>query len=281
LLLHNKIIIMSEMARLSKHKPALRVLLSIAAIATLCIIQFDVNQQQQRRNLLSFEPRVLDILHSDWNYKGDESEEDYNAAVALANDEEEVTVLPSLPPLSKYTIKDALDEASVWEWTFCILVYDPSTDKFIVHYSKQHSWRSSMGKLQGSLNSFTYMLRETFPGQFTKDSDELVIPISAGDYPHVKIDELPHNNGIAPVLMFGSSFRDPTVYTNMIPMPLPTHMSCFKQWAESDKSYAGICGMLKSKKKNQSNSLVFGDGEVLTFNIYRVLNQDFPGQTLN
>ena len=84
--------IMSEVARSSQHKPALRVLLSIAAIATLCIIQFDVNQQQQRRNLLSFEPRVLDILHSDWNYKGDESEEDYNAAVALANDEEEEVI---------------------------------------------------------------------------------------------------------------------------------------------------------------------------------------------
>ena len=136
---------MSEVAsRPSQHRPALRVLLSIAAIATLCIIKFDINlgvrdtigiergetedfyhnQQQQRRNTLSFEPRVLDILHSDWNYQGDESEEDYNAAVALANNEEEVTVIPSLPPLPKYTIKDALEEASVWEWTFCILVYE-------------------------------------------------------------------------------------------------------------------------------------------------------------
>ena len=187
-----------EEARPLQHKPALRVLLSIAAIATLCIIQFDVNlgvdtigielgetedfyhNQQQRRNLLSNNPVLK--LHSDWNYQGDETEEDYNAAVALAmdssssTDEEEDTV-PSLPPLPKYTIKDALDEASIFESTFCVLVYDPSTDKFIAHYSKQHSWRSSMGKLQGSLNHFTYMLRAAFPDRFTKESDELVIPL--------------------------------------------------------------------------------------------------------
>ena len=264
-----------EVARPLQHKPTLRVLLSIAAIATLCIIQFDINlgvdtidielgetedfyhNQQQRRNLSS-KPKVLEKLHSDWNYQGDESEEDYNAAVALAmdsssTDEEEDTV--PLPPLPKYTIKDALDEASIFESTFCLLVYDPSTDKFIAHYSKQHSWRSSMGKLQGSLNHFTYMLRAAFPDRFTKESDELVIPIGSGDYPHVHSNELPHNNGVAPLLFFGSVFRDPTIYTNMIPMPLPTHVSCWKEWAEKDK----VCGMLKSKKIHPSHSLVFGD----------------------
>ena len=222
------------------------------------------HQQQfyRRRLYVATSPgHILNKLHSDCNYNN-ESEEDYNAAADLAMNintddasHKDTDNIYSSQKIKQYTITDAINEASIWEYTMCILVYDPSTDRFIVYYSKDMEWTNSNGKLWGSLNTFTYLLRETFPERFTKDSDELVIPIGSGDYPHVMKDKLPYTDGIAPLLMFGSVFRDTSVYPNMIPMPLPTHVSCWKEWAEKDK----VCGMLTSKH------LVFSQEDGLKF----------------
>jgi len=243
----------------SRRRQTFKALICIAALCAiqLCTrsISYEDKQQHDRRRLyVATSPgHILNKLHSDWNYNVDESEEDYNTAAALAMNstydvQHEDTV-------QMYTITDALNEASIFESTFCILVYDPTTDRFIVHYSKDMEWTSSNGKLWGSLNSFTYMLRETFPERFTKDSDELVIPIGSGDYPHVMKDKLPYTDGVAPLLQFGSVFRDTSVYPNMIAMPMPTHMKCFKQWAEIDI----VCDMLTSKH------LVFSQEDGLEF----------------
>ena len=269
---------------------------ALICIAALCAVQFstrsisyeDKQQHDRRRLYVATSPgHILNKLHNDCNYNN-ESEEDYNTAAALAmnstydvqhedtvqkytitdavdgkEEDNSTTAIAISSSIQKYTITDTLNEASIFESTFCILVYDPTTDRFIVHYSKDMEWTSSNGKLWGSLNSFTYMLRETFPERFTKDSDELVIPIGSGDYPHVMKDKLPYTDGIAPLLMFGSVFRDTSVYPNMITGPLPTHMKCFKQWAENDS----VCDILTSKHLvfSQEDGLEFDN---LTVSIY-------------
>ena len=245
---------------------------ALICVAALCAIQFcttsisyeDTDSKQQlynpsrRRLYVATSPdHILNKLHNDCNYNN-ESEEDYNAAADLAaNNNTDLihNTVSSSQKIQQYKIIDAINEASIWQYTECLLVYDPTTDRFIVHYSKDMEWTSSNGKLWGSLNTFTYLLRETFPERFTKDSDELVIPIGSGDYPHVMKDKLPHTDGIAPLLMFGSVFRDTSVYPNMIAGPLPTHMKCFKQWAEN----GSVCDMLTSKH------LVFGQENGLEF----------------
>jgi len=138
-------------------------------------------------------------------------------------------------------------------------VYDPSSDKFIALYNKDHQWKNGNRKLWKALRKFTYMLRRVFPDRFTPTQSELVIPIGSGDYPHVIPTKLPHTNGIAPVLMFGSAFRDPQMYSNMIAMPMPEnhHLDCFLEWVEHD--YSTVCDLL------QSGALVFGEEEGLEY----------------
>ena len=77
----------------------------------------------------------------------------------------------------------------------------------------------------------------------------MVLAIGGGDYPHVKLDKLPHVNGIAPVLMFGSSFQYETnMYPNMIAMPQPVreHLDCFVYWVENGMKK--VCSALSSLK---------------------------------
>jgi len=138
-------------------------------------------------------------------------------------------------------------------------VYDPSSDKFIALYNKDHQWKNGNRKLWKALRKFTYMLRRVFPTRFTSTQSELVIPIGSGDYPHVIPSNLPHTNGVSPVLMFGSAFRDPQMYSNMIAMPMPEnhHLDCFLEWVEHD--YSTVCDLL------QSGALIFGEEEGLEY----------------
>ena len=266
-----------EVTRPSQYKPALRTLLSIAAIATLCIIQFDVNlgttfQSQLRRNLQTATTLTYGIgagitadlfnkLHNDCIYNVDETEEDYNAAVALAmdsssTDEEEDTVLS----IQKYTITDALNEAKLFRRTFGILIYNPQTDKFILYSTG--SWSKFARKGRNAVRDFVYLLRHEFPERFTSTSAEFVICVGSDDFPHVITSKLPHLNGVAPVLQFGSSFRDTSVYPNMIAMPMPggdLHMGCFLHWSVSEKTT--VCERLTTMVDdynvgNEWNSLI-------------------------
>ena len=184
--------------------------------------------------------------------------EDYNAAVAqveYAESEFTPYIEPSSSssrPLPRYKLQDALYESTIFESTFCIVIYDPPTDKFNMLYSKEHKWKAGNKKLWKAMREFTFMLRKVFPGRFTYNSPELVIPVASGDYPHVHPTKIPHVDGVAPVLMFGSAFRDYNMYPNMIAMPMPHshHLGCFLQWVYDQRR---VCDEL------QSGSLHFGE----------------------
>ena len=92
------------------------------------------------------------------------------------------------------------------------------------------------------------MLRHLFPTRFTPTSSELIIPIASGDYPHVIPSKLPHTTGVAPVLMFGSTFRDVNIYPNMVAMPMPPqqHLGCFVEWVKSGR----VCKYLLPSSDN-------------------------------
>jgi len=172
------------------------------------------------------------------------TDEDYSEAAALAANSTDVEIGRSLIQdtidtssssyqIQNFTLTDALGESRVFESTFCILLYDPLTDKFLILHSRDNRWKTADRKLFKAIRSFTYILRKVFPQRFTPESEELVIPIGGGDYPQVRKDKIPHTNGIAPLLMFGSVFRDIDMYPSMIAMPMPDseHLDCFASWA--------------------------------------------------
>ena len=175
----------------------------------------------------------------------------------------------SLPP---YTLVDAIRASDIYSNTFALLIYDPVEDKFVAFYSRYHAWASSCDKLFLSFKHLAYMLRTLFPDRFQglgggKDgipSSELVIPISSGDFPAMstksclqKRDEFPCDADItAPILHFGSVFRNQEMFPSMIGMPMPEshHLDCFEQWAK----HGTVCDRLRPRTADSSGKLIFG-----------------------
>ena len=160
--------------------------------------------------------------------------------------------------IQPYTLSDALLAADIYDRAFGVLVYDPLDDEFVLLYSRRHYWTSRCTKLLHTFRSLTHMLRTTFPGRFLKGhSPELVIPISAGDYPGVKVRDAQMNcvrevlesqqyhtpcaESQAPILHFGSVFRRP-MFPSIVAMPMPEyhHLNCFEQWAKSQTVCAAV-----------------------------------------
>ena len=237
-------------------------LLSIAILASLCLnklINFNINdnsanyylQFNNQKRYLLLDNDILTSLHTDCNYNSvNATDEDYDIEAAhaanityeigsLLQEGDTTSTSPSsyqTSTIQNYTLTNALNEATIFEHTFCILLYDPPTDKFLILYSHNHRSENSNRKLWKAIRNFTYLLRQVFPNRFTPDSNELIIPIGSGDYPQINKNKLPHNiKGIAPVLQFGSVFRDIDFYSNMIamPMPEPHHLYCFSKWIAS------------------------------------------------
>jgi len=249
-------------------------LLSIAIVASLlCLNKFvnfifpiddDTYLQSYQRQLL-IDNDLLTTLHTNCNYNNNGTDEDYNLEVANAanityeisrsllqeGDTKSSSTTSSSSThqyqstIQNYTLTDTLNEANVYEHTFCLLLYDPPTNKFLILFSHNHRWENSNRKLWKAIRNFTYLLRQVFPNRFTKENKELVIPIGSGDYPQLNKFKLPHTDGVAPVLQFGSVFRDINLYKNMIPMPIPEphHLYCFSKWVASSKKR--VCNELR------------------------------------
>ena len=142
-------------------------------------------------------------------------------------------------------------------------VYDPPNDRFVALYSKRKKWVKSNGKLFKSLKSVSVILRTQFPERFTPTSPEFAFAIGGGDYPHVHTDKLPYRQGRAPLLMmFGSPFRDPDLYPNMIAMPMPKSLHLYA--AEHFALYGQVHDQLKTMAKSYSKNGPFGVWEELT-----------------
>mmetsp|Transcript_26906 Transcript_26906/g.57694 ORF Transcript_26906/g.57694 Transcript_26906/m.57694 type:complete len:601 (-) Transcript_26906:68-1870(-) len=193
-------------------------------------------------------------------------EEDYDDAASLAdaadslNDstlDEQAAASPL--PLQPYTLQDTLSESKIFDSHFCILIYDPPTDKFVGMYSKDHKWKNGNKKLWKAMRQLVYMLRRTFPERFTSSSPEFVLAMGSGDYPHVRSSKLPYTEGVAPMLMFGSAFRDPDIFPNMMAMPMPHshHLSCFVEWVQLGR----VCKELRASSRSvgEKGTMVFGE----------------------
>jgi hypothetical protein len=88
---------------------------------------------------------------------------------------------------------------------------------------------------------------------------EMVLTMGSGGYPQVRKSALPHLDGVAPVLMFGSAFRDTGIYRNILAMLMPVdrHLTCLVEWV----MYKGkrVCNALLASRSFSNGLLVFGD----------------------
>ncbi|KAL7448701.1 hypothetical protein ACHAWC_000846, partial [Mediolabrus comicus] len=151
-------------------------------------------------------------------------------------------------PLPRYSLSSVIDASKMYSSRFSILRYDPATDRFVGYYSERHKWVSGCTKLAEAFRILTILLRNLFPERFQSSQSELVLAVSGGDYPAVdtslygacisKNGERPCENSLlehAPIMHFGSVFRNP-LFPNMIAMPMPrSHTDCFVNWLMHDR----------------------------------------------
>jgi len=183
-----------------------------------------------------------------------------------------------IPPtqISPYTLDDVISVLPTFEAVFGVVIYDPSTDKFILHYSNNMRWKGGCHKLVGSFQKLAHSLRTMFPERFATGSGqpELALAIASGDYPEVNLGSassfatIRRNRNcfiegasacvpsdLAPVLQFGSAFKSPKTFPSMIAMPMPqnNHVACFETYA----AHQEICRMHLPRDKYSPQGLVF------------------------
>jgi len=193
-----------------------------------------------------------------------------------ANDDDGATKM-AIPP---YNIDNAIRSVQAFRNTFFFFVYDSASDTFVIihnipgcNYGCQRIYRIA--------STVAFALRKNFPGRFQSvvrdgelesSNNDLVIMISCGDVPRIKVQCLsPLNNycdsvDFSPILQFGSIFVDAQYLPSMIAMPLPVrpHLPCFEEWqgASDFGRRSGVCQDLQPKVDLTSTSiksgLVFG-----------------------
>jgi len=111
-------------------------------------------------------------------------------------------------------------------------------------------------RLHTTLPTLTYALRNHFPERFQgSTSSEFIVYISTGDTPKLSCDcvikeerlKRPNycqNQNFAPILQFGSVYRDPWILPSVQTMPVWPHLPCFAEWQREGT----ICEELKLRR---------------------------------
>lgn len=186
----------------------------------------------------------------DW-LLGDESAggEEYtkNLEVAMAAAIEESKLSSGLKTIAPYDIKTLMGADALFSVASGVVVYDPDRDNFLLFHNIHKKRLGVAAKMFSSFKGFSVMLRNTFPDRFQgPGSKEFAIAISSGDFPHIVTRcrwSYPHISGgcpgsPAPILTFGSVFRNTEMFPNMIAGPMPTMESlhCFKTFPLSKRT---------------------------------------------
>ena len=160
-----------------------------------------------------------------------------------------------------YSLQNVLQVVPYFKDTFAVLVYDPKSDKFIMHYPTRSTWKSSCFKLVGALKWLVISLRTLYPERFNPSNSEFAVAISSGDYPQVKYNDCIRNERtncispqLSPILQFGSVFQRPMFPSLMaMPMPLNEHLGCYNSWATNGQ----VCASYLPRSQNNPKGLIF------------------------
>lgn len=155
-----------------------------------------------------------------------------------------------IPNLSTYGIHNIVMTRDKFTRELFLLYYDPVKDAFDVfldekkdaYYSQVYS--PQWGRLKDVVPILTTALREHFPDRFRGvkgGSPEFITYFSTGDVPAMTCDcvdkaerakrpSFCRNDEFAPILQFGSVYKDVTILPNLVTMPVWPHLNCFREW---------------------------------------------------
>ncbi|KAL7510334.1 hypothetical protein ACHAXN_007294 [Cyclotella atomus] len=140
--------------------------------------------------------------------------------------------------VKSFTIRDALKTQGAYKSNFGFAVYSPTQDSFTLYYPSKSKWKTGCNKLILAFEAVCTTLRD----MNITSSQEVVLPISGGDSPSVKMtdcvtsDNYPCFDHHSPVLQFGSGFVKPVIPGEIVmPMPQNDHLQCFQEYSYSGK----------------------------------------------
>jgi hypothetical protein len=152
-----------------------------------------------------------------------------------------------LPSLSPYNLDNIIITSGAFSQELFILYYDPQEDEFRVYVDENRdSYQSKTfsrvwSRLKTVMPILTYALRNHFPDRFL-GVHEFITYVSTGDV--IKLmckcvvgDQGSNcqNNKFAPILQFGSVYKDPTILPTLVTMPVWQHLPCFEEWQKDGR----------------------------------------------
>ncbi|KAL7541421.1 hypothetical protein ACHAXR_010964 [Thalassiosira sp. AJA248-18] len=154
-----------------------------------------------------------------------------------------------LPNLSPYNLQNIKITLPAFNRELFILYYDPDEDEFQVYIDEKKDKYMSKefspvwGRLNMIVPVLTYALRTHFSERFqgtAGGSMEFIALFSSADspkltcgvreYERLKRPNFCQPDRFAPILQFGSVFKDTTILPNTVTMPVWAHLPCFKEW---------------------------------------------------
>ena len=112
--------------------------------------------------------------------------EEYDVPASMQNDNTEVEAPPEFKeaqPLPRYTMANVVKVMPYYHDTLGIVVYDPQTDRFVLHYATNMRWISGCYKLIKSFQMAIHTMRLLYPDRFKPDGPEFAFAMSSSDYP--------------------------------------------------------------------------------------------------
>ena len=169
-----------------------------------------------------------------------------------------------LPSLNHYSYENIILAASAFTREIFFLYYDPIEDEFLIYldenrdpyYSK--SWSPIWSRLNQIMPIVAFALRNNFPDRFqgvAGGSSEFIAVVSSGDTPKLTCDCVQEeqrlsrpnfclNDQFAPILHFGSVYKDKPILPNLVTMPVWAHLPCFKEWQHNGQ----VCEELQLRR---------------------------------
>lgn len=213
------------------------------------LIRSDANQYSQPYGGAKGHRRPKSVLLKQKHVEISDVDPDTNTATTF-----------DLPELSPYNFDNIMLTSRAFDRELFILYYDPREDEFLIFVDEKRDpyvhkvYSPVWSRLKTVMPILIYALRNHFPHRF-QGVHEFITYVSTGDVIRLKCDcvvekdrlsmpDICQNDKFAPILQFGSVYKDPTILPSVVTMPVWGHLPCFEEW-QQDRS---ICEYLKMQR---------------------------------
>ena len=165
-----------------------------------------------------------------------------------------------LPALSPYNFDNIMLTSRAFNRELFVLYYDPQEDEFLIFIDEKRDpylskvYSPVWGRLKTVMPILTYALRNHFPDRF-QGVHEFITYVSTGDVIKLNCEcvvererlsrpNYCQNDKFAPILQFGSVYKDSTILPSLVTMPSWPQLSCFEEWQKK----GSICENLKLQR---------------------------------